>query len=84
MQMLGGKIVWKIFLVEKVYSVMCTFNSAPQFVEEALLFLSLGQPLTIVSIPQHEPSEAWGGPGSRHHNGSGFTIATVGLGPLLL
>ena len=29
-------------LVEKVYSVMCTFNSAPQFVEEALVFLSLG------------------------------------------
>ena len=28
--------------VEKVYSVMCTLNSAPQFVEEALVFLSLG------------------------------------------
>ena len=42
------------------------------------------QPLTRVSIPQHEPSEAWGGTGSRHHNGSGFTIATVGPGPLLL
>ena len=42
------------------------------------------QPLTRVSIPQHEPSEAWGGTGSWHHNGSGFTIATVGPGPLLL
>ena len=43
-----------------------------------------GQPLTRVSIPQHEPSETWGGIGSWHHNGSGFTIATVGPGPLLL
>ena len=42
------------------------------------------QPLTRVSIPQHEPSEARGGPGSWHHNGSGFTIATVGPGLLLL
>ena len=45
---------------------------------------SENQPLTRVSIPQHEPSEAWGGTGSWHHNGSGFTIATVGPGPLLL
>ena len=29
------------------------------------------------------PSEAWGGTGSWHHNGSGFTIV-VGPGPLLL
>ena len=41
-EMLGGKYVWKTNLMEKVYSVMCTFNSAPQFVEEALVFLSLG------------------------------------------
>ena len=41
------------------------------------------QPLPRVSIPQHEPSEAWGGPGSQHHNASGFTIATVGHGTLL-
>ena len=47
-------------------------------------FYGLVQPLTRVFIPQHEPSEAWGGPCSRHHNGSGFTIATVGPGPLLL
>ena len=37
-----------------------------------------------MSIPQHEPCEAWGGTGSWHHNGSGFTIAIVGPGPLLL
>ena len=42
MEMLGWKIVWKKNLVEKVYSVMCTFNSAPQFVEEALVLLCLG------------------------------------------
>ena len=40
--MLGGKILRKIFLWKNVYSVMCTLNSAPQFVEEALVFLSLG------------------------------------------
>ena len=47
---------------------------------------ALGEPtpITRVSIPQHEHSEAWGGPGSRYHNGSGFTIGGVGPGPLLL
>ena len=41
-----GNVGWKNCveknLMEKVYSVMCTLNSAPQFVEEALVFLSLG------------------------------------------
>ena len=43
---LKGNVGWKNcvenFFMEKVYSVMCTLNSAPQFVEEALVFLSLG------------------------------------------
>ena len=37
-----------------------------------------------MSIPQHEPTEAVGGTCAWHHNGSGFTITTVGPGPLLL
>ena len=32
----------KRFGGKKVYSVRCTLNSAPQFVEEALVFLGLG------------------------------------------
>ena len=34
--------VEKKFGGKKVYSVWCTLSSAPQFVEEALVFLSLG------------------------------------------
>ena len=41
-----------------------------QHIFNVLYMKRRNQPLTRVSIPQHEPSEAWRGTNSWHHNGS--------------
>ena len=78
---LPGKKTYILFFFYKLNLSKCLCNDQMNINKLVPIHSCPAQPLTTVSIPQHETSEAWGGPSSWQRMAHPFDV--VEPGPLL-